>query len=334
MDPADIIFHKIGYLAEERIYEHFLGIPHVYPKLKIQNPIENQGNKTFCFFIGDNGRLLFKDFSPSRAQYVGDAIQAVRFKLNTTYTGAMKAIDKDFQLGLYDNHYYQKEKAPKRKYVLKTPPPKKMISVVKRPPSNNDYKYWSQFNIPKTILHKWVTFVKGYYVNEELRQISTPNFPLYGYHVEIEHEQGWKIYNPKSTSGRLKFYSNLGKNVIHGTIDKTFEKLFIASSVKDAMVIEAMGYNAICFASEGTVPEKGLDELKEINNVYLLFDFDKAGFKATKSTKKKLEKIGIIVTPIYLFNEPIDYPSDIAELSKEEGLVCLEQRLWKAINQM
>lgn len=332
MNPSDIIFQKIGYQAEERIYEHFLGIHSVYPKLKIQNPILKEGNKTFCFFIGTNGKLLFKDFSPSRSMYVGDAIQAVRLKLNTNYSGALKAIDRDFQLGLYENHDYQKINKPKNKFVLRQPPKKKTITVIKRECNLEDLYYWNTFNILKKVLLRWVTFVKGYYVNETLKGISTPSMPLYGYKVENEHEQGWKIYNPKASSGGLKFYSNLGKNVVHGIIDKNYRSIFIASSVKDAMVIESAGYNAICFASEGTVPEKGLELLKEIPNVYILFDFDKAGFKATKLTVKKLSKQGITAIPIYLFDQPIEYPTDIAELSKEKGLAKIKETIWKTMN--
>src|SRR5687768_3791 len=88
-------------IDDYNIYRFYLGYDFDFKK-KFKSPFRSTGvdnTPNLCFFPGENGRILFKDFANSKGRG-GDCFKFVQELFNLDYNEALIKIDKDFGLGI------------------------------------------------------------------------------------------------------------------------------------------------------------------------------------------------------------------------------------------
>lgn len=86
----EYILNKI---PEERLMEHYLGIP--VKKGLFKSPLRTDRRNTCAFYRSKKGRLIFKDFSGA---FIGDAFEVVMYIYSCGFTKALSIIANDFGL--------------------------------------------------------------------------------------------------------------------------------------------------------------------------------------------------------------------------------------------
>lgn len=261
-------------------------IPHLQIGKPIKSPFHEDKNPSFVVYSNRNG-LYFIDLA--RPDCSGNIVELVKLLENVD---AFTAIDL-----IYDNLNTVKK-------VQYTPPETSKSELHYIPiPFNSIHKnFWQPFGISSETLEKFnVLAISGYFLN--------------GSFIRKEHAYAFiigsriKIYSPGSDT---KYLGNTNKNSIQGysQIDDRPE-LIITSSLKEVMVLDEIGINAIAPNSENTqIADKILNPLKEKYKCFLLYDNDEAGRKSAQMHSK-------------LYNIPIiqpDYPSkDLSDFVKENN---------------
>lgn len=93
-----------------------------------------------------------------------------------------------------------------------------------------------------------------------------------------------KVYNPYSSNKKDKFFTDTNQDDI-GNINNLIGKdsIIITKSYKDCRVITNAGYDSIWLQNEGMIPNNKVfyNILKSYEKVYIIFDNDEAGIKAS-----------------------------------------------------
>lgn len=162
---------------------------------------------------------------------------------------------------------------------------------------------------------------------------STINNPIYVYSLPISNRFKW--YRPKAIKtekwgGTITKYDILG---YHSLPNKS-KVLIITSSLKDAMVIQSMGFPSIAPASESVLLD--ISYIKEFKKrfkyIFVLMDDDEAG---RESAKKYEEVYKLNNLTIYGFNK---YGKDISDVvfnkSKRKGEKWLRKLIRKSMKKV
>ena len=134
-----------------------------------------------------------------------------------------------------------------------------------------------------------------------------------------------KIYRPLETEG--KWFSNTTKNDIqgYGQLKDSGNIVFLASSLKDVMTLNAVGYEAVAFQSEMQMPShKFIDHLKtRFTLIVVLYDNDfnsdtNPGQTMANKICNTYQLINVIIPAYYR-------SKDISDLVKDHGIDCAKR---------
>lgn len=264
-----------------------------------------------CSIIPWKGKVIYKDFGSGESH---DCFSYVQAKYRLTFSEAMRVIDTDFGLGLQSGVVIKNELAIT--YGTQDVIDRKPTKLAKRARnwSKEDKIFWSQFHITKDLLIKFgVQPIDYFWINEARYVCHTPS---YVYNINGHY----KIYRPYETEG--KWYSNTSKDDIQGwsQLKNNGDIVFLASSLKDVMCLNVLGYQAIALQSEMQMPDAALiKELKErFEAVAVLYDND-----FEKSTNPGQTMANKICAEFNLINVilPAHYKSkDISDLMRDHGI--------------
>ena len=264
-----------------------------------------------CSIIPWKGKVIYKDFGSGESH---DCFSYVQAKYRLTFSEAMRVIDTDFGLGLQSGVVIKNELAIT--YGTQEVIDRKPTKLAKRARnwSKEDKIFWSQFHITKDLLIKFgVQPIDYFWINEARYVCHTPS---YVYNINGHY----KIYRPYETEG--KWYSNTSKDDIQGwsQLKNNGDIVFLASSLKDVMCLNVLGYEAIALQSEMQMPDAALiNELKErFEVVAVLYDND-----FEKSTNPGQTMANKICAEFNLINVilPAHYKSkDISDLMRDHGI--------------
>ena len=264
-----------------------------------------------CSIIPWKGKVIYKDFGNGESH---DCFSYVQVKYNLTFSEAMRVIDNDFGLGLQSGVIIKNELAITygTQEVIEKRPTK--LSKRARPWSKEDKIFWTQFHITKELLVKFdVQPIDYFWINEARYVCHTPS---YVYNINGHY----KIYRPYETEG--KWYSNTSKDDIQGwkQLSDNGDIVILASSLKDVMCLNVLGYEAIALQSEMQMPDKELIEKlrKRFDVVAVLYDNDFG--KETNPGQTMANKICAEFNLINIIL-PAHYKSkDISDLMKDHGV--------------
>lgn len=275
------------------------------------------------FIIGTKfGEITHKDFSDSDKK--GNCFKFVQQLLNCSYIEALKAIDRDFGLGIENGEpskhntivttYKQPEIIVEKKYST--------IQCITRKFTKEELDYWSMYyQDVEDLKRENIYAIKSVFLNKQ--RFALTNELRFGYLYNNEH---WKIYTPFSKNPQLKWMPNNvpltyldGKdNIINSDV------CIITKSKKDKMVIKKI-YPNVCDVQNESITcfsEENVEFIKSSSKKQILcFDSDKPGVKNSLIITEKFGFDYLNVPKQYLS----DGVTDFADLAKEYGIQKVEQ---------
>lgn len=315
-------------VSQKELYEHYSGEKIIEGKL-VKCCFHKDSTPSMGFVtLGTN--IIYNCFGCGAK---GNIFNFVQRLYNCNYGKAHNIIQKQFKLSKnYDNISNNNSNpsipimdSTKSRQVLKT-----QIIPTYRNWNKIDFNYWNRYEIPFSLLdyynirpceRVYVVTRNGEYI---LFAEHTKNNPIYCYHIA----GSMKIYRPLNPNKKGKWASNCDSFNIQGLeqLPSKGELLIITSSMKDVLVLNLMGYDAIALGGEGNkIPESILDFLWAcFDNIVVFYDNDKAGLEYGITLSEEIGA-GNISIPIEIEDKDIsDY---VDSTSLEEGSRLMKELL-------
>jgi len=287
---VDNILKKV---TEYDIFKYYI-VGFDKPGKKFCSEIRMDKNPSCSIKIMTNSKAVYRDWATGETY---DCFKYVQ----------QKVISNDFNLGLHSGevelnttremigeHFKKQPKSSDTK-----------IRVVSIPFTFIGRSYWECYGIDKNTLSKYnVKQISHYYINTSL--ITIPKKEIaFAYSFG---EYRYKILRP--SGNEWKWISNANSTVVQGLqqLSDYGDTLFITKSLKDVMVLDSLGLDAIAPQSENTViPLKIITYLKSTwHRIIIYYDNDEPGIIAAKA-HSELYKVGYVHNALGGPKDPSDY---------------------------
>lgn len=232
---------------------------------KFRSPLRNDPRPSVTIdAIGRDGHLRYTDYG-----HTGHSFNVFGFVMELygiSFREALHRVDSDFGLGLSGGIV-----APVLLHRQVHEKPPTSIQVRTRQIEGRDLSYWGQFCLYKEdIIAAGVIPITHYWINgyrfeaDRLAYVYTTNAP------------SLKIYSPLSEDA--KWWSNTSNKDVQlwHMLPKKGRRVIIASSLKDALCLIAIGVPAIALSAESVKPSLKLieDLRRRFSEVVVLYDND------------------------------------------------------------
>ena len=293
---AEEILNKID---QKDIYEFYLG------KIINENKFSkccfhDDKNPSLRFYKSKFNNLNFKCFGCGKH---GGVINFVQDLYNLSFGKTLELITKDFKLNNTSSTLVVEKKSIVIEKTVET-------QIIPSYQSFNkiDYNYWNQFYIPLDLAYKY-----GIRSCSKIEIITKNNeYILWGKYYNFNPIYSYKINNHFKGYRPLN-YDKLGKWITNTKIDdvqglkqlKSTENLILTSSLKDTIVLNILGYNAIALNSES--------QYTDLDISYIFYDNDNPGINYAKKLSEKRN--------IPYIHIPLEYKEkDISDFVKSYNL--------------
>ena len=314
---SDAYLHKDSILCKISEYDIFRYYCHNFKNYgdKFCSELREDRSPT-CSIVPWKGKVIYKDFGSGDSH---DCFSYIQAKYGLTFSEAMRVIDTDFGLGLQSGTVIKSQIAITygTQEVIDRRPTK--IEKKARQWNVEDKNFWSQFHIPKHLLTKFgVQPIDYFWINEARYRCHSLS---YVYNINGRY----KVYRPFETEG--KWYSNTSKDDIQGwrQLKDNGDIVILASSLKDVMCLNVLGYEAIALQSEMQMPSteliKQLSERFTVVAVLYDNDFEKDANPGQTMANKICAEFNLINIIL-----PAHYKSkDISDLMRDHGVEVAEK---------
>ena len=314
---SDAYLHKDSILCKISEYDIFRYYCHNFKNYgdKFCSELREDRSPT-CSIVPWKGKVIYKDFGSGDSH---DCFSSIQAKYGLTFSEAMRVIDTDFGLGLQSGTVIKSQIAITygTQDVIDRRPTK--IEKKARQWNVEDKNFWSQFHISKHLLTKFgVQPIDYFWINEARYRCHSLS---YVYNINGRY----KIYRPFETEG--KWYSNTSKDDIQGwrQLKDNGDIVILASSLKDVMCLNVLGYEAIALQSEMQMPSaeliKQLSERFTVVAVLYDNDFEKDANPGQTMANKICAEFNLINIIL-----PAHYKSkDISDLMRDHGVEVAEK---------
>jgi hypothetical protein len=285
------------------IYAHFIGYD-IEIAQAIPSPIRGvDDHPSFCLYIPtrlilNREEIWFKDLADGRYGNVFKFVENWAFhhygkSFESNYE-IIKFIDSEMSLGLFDKNGKQYEKIIGN-YVRKQSSP---ICFKSRPLTDNDLKYWKQYEINEETLNYFNVKSVKYLLTENgliIKEFRKKDLAF----IYIINDKV-KLYRPNENKA-FKFRNNCPGNdpFYYQGFDQLegHNTLIITKSMKDVMVFKVMfdllGTSVDCLAPHAesiNLSDKFVLAIKErYKRIIVVSDFDLAGVKFAQKCRKEHE---------------------------------------------
>lgn len=287
-------------ISDYDIYKKYIGESFSINKA-ISSPFREDSNPSFSIFRSHKtGKLLFKDFGTGET---GGAVRFVQLLFNVPFKDAIDIIMGDFNLSDKKYDYKIKIKNSDKKRAKEF---HKDISIKSRNWNSIDKKYWyNKYQINKSILELYnIKPVEYIFLNNHIFKADRHS---YAYIEYKDNEKRYKIYQPYSNT--MKWINNYIEGTLSGfnQLPENGDLLFIASSMKDGLVLKTLGYDFIAPQTEKYIFKKHIiDQLKNrFKKIITLYDNDNTGIESAHKMKELYDVDYII--PDEFFKDISDY---------------------------
>ncbi len=326
-------------LSSLDIYQHYIDIKITKIPFKTISPFrKEEKNPSFGLYRNNNNKILWKDFTLNDS---GDVYSFVMKLHNVSFIKALWLI-KDTLL------HHNITTLPSTQYVTdkNNIVNQESSSVLITPYYYNDddipssyYKYWDKYKvITKKILFKNnVSCAKYIYFNNSLycNYKSDDIIIVYKWKRKNKEKIYYKIYKPMSKTNKwLSNFRGSSKWLVHGLNDMDISQhyIIITKSVKDKMVLEGLGFNAISVQNEGiSIPLEIINYLRSLYSyIFVLYDND---YNKSKNWGQLFAK-KLIITYSDLINIKIDGRyrcTDISEYIEKYNIIESKRMIQKLI---
>lgn len=245
-------------------------------------------------------KLYYKDFAEPNNY---DAIAYIMRKHSVNFMQALCMINRDFDLGLGST--YPTSKLPMSGSVsgihynvdvrqFSAAPT--ILRIKARKWQAKDGEYWKhRYGISLDTLRKYrvVPIERYWYSGKKGHSMIITSFHAYAYFCGYMEDgrESWKIYQPYSNSD--KWMSNVPGKYLQGYDELPWlgDLLIITKALKDVMVLDQLGYNAVAPHGENFVISKELMATirHRFTRVVILYDNDGPGIRAAEALARKHE---------------------------------------------
>lgn len=270
----------LKYISEYDVYNYY--VPGIRIGEVISSPFRRDSSPSFGIFIGKYNDIAFNDYGADKK---GDFITFVSEMESCSRKDALSIINQLFDLKLVD---YNKgiTRSVNRPITTHTPAQivkKKTpsISVKLKPWSEEDIAYWSPLDVSKL---RDTLPIQYYWVDQQL--FNTDKI-AYAYRYG---NKKYKVYQPMLKKG--KWWSNIAYEdpwFGHKYLPNVGDLLIVASSNKDGMVLNQLGYNTIAPHSESQMfsEEQWLEYSARFSKIVVFYDNDGPGVKRAEKFCEK-----------------------------------------------
>jgi len=266
----DYILTEIG---EDKILSYFLGVTHI--PCTIKSPLRIDNNPSLGIKVNKYGKIFMYDFGGS---FKGGLLDFLKEYWNMTSSKVIEKVKQEYS-GIIAGapvSIFHKGSSENNNNVNTE------IQSTTRCWSEPDIDFWARYGVPLD----WVKFgdihpISFYFLNVDNSLKSFPvgrysytYLSLYGDKILQKIYQPFNLYNKWLSGFNGDIIDFLDKIPNHG------DKLVITSSRKDSLCVwSCSGIPAINPQSETTnISDDIIRNLKDrFNNIYILFDNDKAG---------------------------------------------------------
>lgn len=245
-------------------------------------------------------RLYYKDFAEPNNY---DAFAYIMRKYGVNFMQALCMINRDFELGLGSTYPRSKlpmsGSAPGVSYnvdIAQFSTAPTVLRIKARKWQAKDGEYWKhRYGISLDTLRKYkvVPIERYWYSGKKGHSMIITDFHAYAYFCGYMEDgrESWKIYQPYSNKD--KWMSNVPGKYLQGYDELPWvgDLLIITKSLKDVMVLDQMGYNAIAPHGENfAISEELMSTIRNrFERVVILYDNDGPGMRAAASLAQKYE---------------------------------------------
>lgn len=318
----ELILSKVD---DYNIMRFYLGQDFDFKK-KFSSPLRSKDDTpNLCFFPGDEGIILFKDFANGKG---GDCFKFVQELYNLNFHQALVKIDQDMGLGIMSTptHKFKVQLVKKPDSIHKQT---KLIQIEPRPLTREELDYWWDYQITeKELYDNDVYGIQKLWINKQL-------VPNYNKQLRFAYlyDSYLKIYTPMSKE--FKWISSCPNDFISGFDNIKFKikfgrqdkRLIISKSKKDQIVLSKF-FKDVCSTqneSSSAINEENMGYILRgylPEDIFILYDNDEAGIKAASYYSEY--GFSTLFTPDIFRREGI---KDWADLVKHKGLDTMENYL-------
>src|SRR3990167_199592 len=288
----------LEHVSEEDIFRYYI------PTFKkLGEPFSSQLREDptpSCSISDKYGWLLYKDFGNGEKYNCFTYVQAL---YDITFKDALKTVVSDFNLFLNSspnkplNIVKTKEKGQKRETIIQ----------IKARQWNEDDIYWNEYKIHKKLYKRRIKPLEHYWINGRMVYTYNKLDPAYSYECDPPGKR--KILRPYCLDKRRKWSSNLIENKIYGFeyLDYEQDTCLITSSLKDVLIWETLGVNALWPQSESNLLREEDIKLLKFKNIILNFNNDKVGKKYSALNAEKYGFKEFFISEEYEEKDPSDF---------------------------
>ena len=290
-------------VTEYDIFKYYIG-EFDDPGKKFCSEIRADKNPSCSIKIMISGKAIYRDWATGETY---DCFKYIQQKYGLTLYECLKVISNDFNLGLHSGEV-EKNKTMSiiGEHLRKQPKVSDTkLRIVSIPFTNNGRSYWDSYGISEGILNLYnVKQISHYYINISL--ITIPKRDIAFSYAFGNYK--YKILRPFNTE--WKWVTNANASIIQGynQLPDYGKFLFITKALKDVMVLNSLGFNAIAPQSENTIISldaiAGLIQLWD--QIIIYYDNDLPGISAAKA-HSELYKIRYIHNTLGEPKDPSDY---------------------------
>lgn len=282
----------LSQLNEQYVFQYYFPYKIVLKKNIYRSPFRVDKSTGSCHFAWYNGRFYLFD-KACGTNY--DVFDYLSIKYNLSLFQVLNKIDSDFNLGLSSKN--KKEKIDNRRDDLiklakenkNSKETKRYYKVICKDYSEYELAYWNQYGITRNTLDKYNVnsvdnlFISTAYDYKHIYSHSKEDlcflYTLPPYNGESASIQ---VYRPLNREYKWS-ESTTEDNICLGyhSLDRKYNTLVIASSMKDAMCFNEMGYDSCAPSAESSYINRNIiGEFKLLyDNIYVVFDNDKQGIR-------------------------------------------------------
>lgn len=285
--PKDNITKEFIYskVSQEEIWYYY--VPDFGLNKRLKSPLRAEKNPSFTFKRVSTGDIIFTDWGLG---ITGDIFTYFKHKYNLNYLEALRVLYNDLVLNkpiIKKPIIYNHDNTPE---IDKE---KVIIPVTK--PMGSELLFWRKYNIDVSTLVKyrvmscekvmvWSRTKNKYFVIK-----ANQFFPIFSYMFKENGKKYYKIYRPNNKE--YKWLFNGTKDCIEGYDQLPWlgELLIISKALKDVMVLDTLGFNAISLQSEtNSLEQELINKLtKRFKKIVCFYDNDEAGMNAMNKIKEQ-----------------------------------------------
>lgn len=316
----------LEYVSQEEIFQLIFN---VYPEEGelYSSPFRVDTTPGCYFRYSDSGKLKFVDWG-NPDDTILDCFEAVKLYYNlSSYTQVIHLIYEAFIEGKQPQKKPENNQSPIKPRARE----KARIAVHKQDFTKKDLQYWSQYGIsPENLREDFIFSVDKTYIKSAKGEFIIKSSCELSF-ADLSFKSGnRKVYFPEKTKEhKRRFITNCNQNDVGNlhNIDYSLNYIIIAKSHKDYRVLKNQGLsNTVYFTNEGQYPTKeNLRELvKFFSNIYVFFDNDSTGVKASIKLKSILTELTTNMVDLIFIDSSLK-SKDISDLYKYHGQeVCRE----------